>query len=96
MRVYAGLEVLVADDVVAVGAYGSAFAAGKRGFIFSGQPCGVIDGFNFYEVLIYSTAYAVREDHFVPWVGQTAAVDNEDTRWRRAAQESWEKIHGRE
>lgn len=90
---YAGLEIVVIDDVDALSVYGSHHAAGRRGVLFSATPSGWADGFAFFEVLIGSTGYGVREDHFVPWTGEEKKSDNEDTRWRRAAQQNWERLY---
>lgn len=95
MKVYAGQEVVVTSDVNALKAYGSQHAAGLRGCIMSAEPVGWVDGLAFFEVLIFTTAYGVREDHFVAWTGQEAREENEDERWRRAAQDSWKRIHDR-
>ena len=93
MKLYAGLEVQIIDDESALRPYGSAAAAGKRGCVMSTEPVGWVDGFAFFEVLIFTTAYGIREDHLVPFTGDVGIEENEDLRWRRAAQQAWERIH---
>lgn len=96
MELRAGLDVEVTSNRHALDVYGSGDAAGCRGSLFSAQPAGTIDGMRFYEVMICGHGYAIREDHFVPWVERGPPVQNEDLRWRQAAQKAWERIHGRE
>ena len=93
MKLYAGLEVQVTADESALRPYGSERAAGCRGTVMSSEPVGWVDGFAFFEVMVFMTAYGIREDHLVPWTGRDVVEENEDMRWRRAAQDNWKRIY---
>ena len=88
MKVRTGQEVVVTADTDALTIYGAARAAGRRGILMGEEPIRMSGGLGYYGVQIggYVGAFEIREDHFVAWTpGYTAPADNEDLRWRRAA-----------
>ena len=95
MRVYAGLEVQITSDYAALARYQSQSASGQKGMVVSGEPQMFDQGFAFYEVKVWGTSSAIREDHFVPVADVRPTVENEDLRWRRAADESFRRLHSR-
>ncbi len=93
MKIKTGLKVVITSDTNALGEYGAASLAGRSGFIDSDKPLYVTGGLSFYSVTVmFHGTYSVREDHFRAADEAVTIVENEDLRWRRAADRAWKRI----